>query len=423
MKTIGKNLVKMSMFALLIAIIGSAYAQNGNGPFTTISGNLKDAKTKQDIIFAYVTVPNSHVGTVTNSEGEFTLKISNDIKATEIEFSHIGYNKKRVSLASLMPTDNQILLEPSSIPLDEVTVRPIDAKQIVADALMKVPYNYSDVPNMLTGFYRETIRQRRDYISISEAVVDIYKASYKPVGGGDRVRVFKGRKSANVKKADTLTVKLQGGPSVSLLLDIAKNPDLLFFENDFELYDFTLEDIVAIDNRINYVISFAQKKNISTPLYYGRLYIDTRNLAFTHAQFSVNLENKDEAAQLFIKRKPRGVKFVPITTSYLVTYNEQNGIYYLNYARNELTFKANWSRRFFNTTYTINSELAITDRSIDNATRFPYRDSFKPTDVLTESVAAFNDEDFWGEHNYIKPEESIEEAIRKYGKRLKRLQE
>lgn len=422
MKTLVKTLCKMSIVAILMVILSPAFGQNGNN-FTTITGNLKDAKTKQNLFFAYVTVPGTHIGTVSNSEGEFTLKISKELNAKEIEISHLGYRTKRVNIQSVLSGNNEIKLEPSSVELAEVTIRPVDATKIVADALKKIPHNYSDKANMLTGFYRETIKQRRDYISISEAVVDIYKASYKPTGGGDRVKIFKGRKSANVKKADTLAVKLQGGPSVSLLLDLAKNSDLIFFEGYEEYYDFNLEDVVTIDSKINYVINFAQKKHINIPLYYGRLYIDTKNLAFTHAQFSLNLDNKDEAEKLFVLRKPRGVKFSPTSTLYYVTYTENNGVYYLNYARNELIFRANWRRRIFNTNYTVTAELAITDRDLENVTRFPVRETFRPNEILAETVAAFNDEDFWGEHNYIKPEESIQEAIRRYGQRLKRLQQ
>ena len=35
-------------------------------------------------------------------------------------------------------------------------------------------------------------------------------------------------------------------------------------------------------------------------------------------------------------------------------------------------------------------------------------------------VEAFDDDDFWGEYNYIKPDESIEVAIKKLNKKLKR---
>jgi hypothetical protein len=420
MKTLASNFKKMGMIALLMLVLSPVMAQNGN--YSVISGNIKDAKTNQAIFFAYVTIPGTHIGTISNSEGDFALKIASNIEAKELEFSHLGYKTKRIPMTSLQKSNNEILLEPASVDMQSVTVRPEDPAKIVSDALRKVPQNYSDKPNMLTGFYRETIKQRKDYISISEAVVDVYKAAYKPLSGVDRVKIFKGRKSSSVKKADTLAVKLQGGPSVSLLLDIAKNFDILFFENYENFYDFTLEDMVTIDNNINYVISFAQKPSVEAPLYYGRLYIDTRSLAITNIQFSLNIENKDEAAKFFILKKPQGVKFAPTSTSYLVNYTENNGKYYLSYARNELSFKANWRKRLFSTSYSVTAELAITDRDTENATKISIGDSFKSTEVLADAVQAFNDTDFWGEHNTIKPEESIEDAIKRYGKRLKRLQ-
>ena len=421
MKTLTKKIKAMSLACLFMLTISPLMSQNGNG-YITINGKLKDAKTNQELYFAYITAPDQHIGTVTNSEGEFTLKISKELLVNELEFSHLGYNTKRVALSSLMNKNNEIMLEPSSVLLSEVTVRPNNPVEIVEEALRKIQYNYSDKPNMLTAFYRETIKQRRDYISITEAVVDIYKSSYRPFSGADRVRILKGRKSTNVKKADTLAVKLQGGPKIMLMLDIAKNFDEIFYSEFQTYYNFTLEDMVTIEDKINYVISFVQKDEITYPLYYGRLYIDTKNLAITHAQFSLNLSNLEEATNLFVQKKPRGVKFEPTGTSYLATYTEHNGFYYLSYLRNELTFKANWKRRIFNTNYAIVAEMAITDRDLENANRFTFKESFKSSEVLAETVEAFTDEDFWGEHNYIRPEESIENAIKRYGKKLKRQQ-
>ena len=64
----------------------------------------------------------------------------------------------------------------------------------------------------MTGFYRETIRKNRSYISIGEAVVEIFKAPYQNDLRYDAVRIYKGRKSNDVEKMDTVLFKLQGGP-------------------------------------------------------------------------------------------------------------------------------------------------------------------------------------------------------------------
>jgi hypothetical protein len=40
--------------------------------------------------------------------------------------------------------------------------------------------------------------------------------------------------------------------------------------------------------------------------------------------------------------------------------------------------------------------------------------------VLAEQVSQFEDPDFWGKDNIIKPDESIESAIAKLSRKLKR---
>ncbi|HOP03971.1 MAG TPA: carboxypeptidase-like regulatory domain-containing protein [Tenuifilaceae bacterium] len=410
----------MSMILVLVMGVSLTFAQNGE-TYNTYKGVLKDSKSKNEIVFATISVPGTHIGTVSNSDGEFTLKIQKSLNATELIISHLGYLTKTVSLADLKKgNENEILVDPSSVEIKEITIRPENAQSIVQGAIYRIPENYSNKASMQTGFYRETVKQRRDYLSISEGVIDIYKTSYKNTLESDRVRIFKARKSSNVKSADTLMLKLIGGPKVTLLLDIARHPDLLFWEEKLNEYSFALEDIVSIDGKMNYVISFKQLPTIDIPLYVGKLYIETESLAITMAEFGINLDDKDKASQLFVKKKPAGVKITPVSTSYLVTFKEQDGKYYFNYARNELSFKCNWRRKLFNSNYTVMSELAITDRDMENVSKFPAREAFKQSNVFVDIVTTYNDEDFWGEHNFIEPDQSIEAAIKKYGKKLRR---
>ena len=419
MKTISIYHRAMSFTIMLVLIAGSIFAQNGES-FETYRGVLKDSKTKQKVVFATVTIPGTHIGTVSNLDGDFTIKIQKSLNATHIQVSHLGYNTKQIALADLTKNGNEILVDPSSVELKGITIRPENAEAIVQNALNKISQNYSDKPSMQTGFYRETVKQRKDYLSISEGVIDIYKTSYKNKNENDRVKIFKARKSSSVKSADTLMLKLMGGPNISLLLDIARHPDLLFWEESLSEHDFTLEDIVSIDGKMNYVISFTQKPFVTIPLFNGKLYIETESLAITMADFSINLDDKEKASQLFVKKKPAGVKITPTSTRYLVTFVEQGGKYYFNYARNELTFKCNWNKRLFSSNYTVMSELAITDRDLQTVTKFAFRDAVKTNSVFADIVTTYNDEDFWGEHNFIEPDQSIEAAIKKYGKRLKR---
>ncbi len=415
-------LIKRGLTILGMLVLGFqlSFAQEDE-TFITIKGKVKDKDTKKEVIFASVSIGDTHVGTVTNVEGEFSIKVKNSLAAQNLEFSHIGYKSKKIPLSELKPEGNVILMEPTSVNLEEVTIRPEDGRLIMELALEKIPENYSKQALNSIGFYRETIKQRKDYLSISEALVDIYKASYNKDFEEDKVKIYKGRKSSDVKKADTLAVKLQGGPYISLLFDVVKNPYVLISHDVIALYDFSVSDIKTIDDKLNYEISFKPRvQNSDEPLYNGRYFIDVKSLAITSAEFSLDLSEPEKSAQMFVKKKPAGLKLTPTSTSYIVAYKERNGKYYFNYSRSEVSFKCKWQKKLFNSNYSIMSEMAITDWVAEKAEKFTMKESLKKNNVFEEEVTAFTDDNFWGEFNTIEPEQSIQSAIKKYGKKLMR---
>jgi len=418
MKTSIQILFRIGILILFMSSYGEVYSQNGSDSFVTVTGQLKDAKTGDKIIYATISVPSTGIGTVSNSDGEFILKINKGIDAEYFEVSHLSYATSTFKISESLAKDKTFYLEPQLIMLKEISVMPKDARGIVEMALRNKRKNYSEIPNMMTGFYRETIRQRRDYLSISEAVVDIYKASYSSMQD-DQVKIYKGRKGSNVKKADTLMVQLQGGPNVSMLLDIVKNTDLSIALDNLDNYIFEFESMVNIDNKLNWVISFSPNVIREEPLYYGKLYITQDNMAISRAEFSLDLNDEAKAARVFVQKKPMGLIFLPTSTSYLITYKEQNGKYYLNYVRVDLKFRCDWKKRLFKNYYTVMSEVAITDRHENNVAKFANQEVFKSNMVFAEKVQDFTDVDFWGKYNIIEPEDSIESAIKKLSKNMK----
>ena len=416
MKTLKRTLKLFSLLLIIVIASGGALSQN---TYLTISGQLKDAKTGEKIIYATIAIPNTGVGTVSNSDGEFTLKVNTSLNAEYFEVSHMSYATAKFRISETVGNEKTYYLDIQPIQLKEISILQGDARGIVEKALWNKKKNYSETPNMMTGFYRESVRQRRDYLSISEAVVDIYKAPYTGLQG-DQVKVFKGRKGSNVKKADTLMVQLQGGPNVSLLLDIVKNTDLSIALDNLDNYQFEFGSVVNIDNRLNWIVNFSPSVVREEPLYYGKLFIAQDNLAITRAEFSLDLKDADKAAHVFVQKKPNGLQFMPTSTSYLVTYKEQGGRYYLNYVRVDLKFTCDWKRKLFKNHYTVMSEMAITDRKEDHIVKFAGQDVFRADMVLTEKVQDFTDVDFWGAYNIIEPDNSIENAIKKISKSLKK---
>ncbi|KKK63630.1 hypothetical protein LCGC14_2992340 [marine sediment metagenome] len=64
--------------------------------------------------------------------------------------------------------------------------------------------------------------------------------------------------------------------------------------------------------------------------------------------------------------------------------------------------------------------MAVTDIDPENIIKFKYRDSYRRDDIFIETIDDFEDPDFWGEYNIIQPEESIQSAIERIGRKMKR---
>ena len=389
--------------------------------FNAYYGTISDAKSGKTLPFATIEALGSNIATVTNIDGNFIIKIAKDAKISGLKISYIGYKNKNVAISDFQGDRSvSIELEPSPIQLKEVTIRPQDAMKLIMDVLQNIRENYSEEPMMMRGFYRETIQRGRNYVSISEAVIDIYKGGYSNEYQVDQVKLFKGRKSADVEKMDTVLFKVQGGPNTTILMDVVKNPYILLSEEYAEIYTFHLSDVIAIDDRLHYVVSFKQNDYVDDPFYKGKLYIDMDKLAISEAEFELNVENQEEAARMFIQRKPMSMSIIPERAVYRAKYTIDENRWYFSYARAEVKFDVKWKKKLFNTTYSTMSELAITDRTYEGIEKFAGKDRFKSNDVMNEKVYIFFDQGFWEGYNVIEPDQSIESAIKRLNKKYLR---
>lgn len=425
-----KNLAKLSaglFFMLTFTVVEAASPSLLNRKIQdpksviTIKGKVIDTETRNPLIFATITVQGTNVATVTNLDGEFILKIASTLSNPSIEVLFIGYENRIIPVSDLRDggRNNTIELKQAIIPIREVVIKSITPEEIIKQVIVRVSDNYAGIPNLMTSFYRETIKKNKNYVSIAEAVIEIFKAPYNNAFRYDRARVYKGRKNVKETRFDTVLFRLQGGPTTTLQLDLIKNPYLILTMETMSSYDYKLVNIVVIDEMPNYVIEFHQKSDIDMPLFFGHLFIEMETFALTEAAFSMNLEDKNKASQIFIKKKPVGMKVTPVMTSYRVKFREQEGKWYFTYSRAEVKLKVKWKKKLFNPSYTTMSEIAITDRTEEEVIKFNSRERLKMGDIFTQQLSAFADPDFWGDYNVIEPDQSIESAIRRLNRKLR----
>ena len=417
----------MGLFFFFLAIIQSEAQINptnnsDSSSFKYFKGTILDSKTKNELTFASITISGSNISTISNSEGNFLIKIPTDRQDASLIISFLGYTDKVVSIKDLKQEKNLLYLEPVNILLKEVVVNVMDANKIFSNVLNNRSKNYGDSPIQMISFYRESIKKRRTYISVLESIVDIQKMPFS-TGLQDQVNILKGRKNADYTKLDTVNFKLEGGLFSALYIDIIKDPSNIFSENVFELYDFHFEDITQINDKQVLIISFKQKLSNEdpNPLYSGKLFIDAKSFAIISATFQLNVENKIKAGLIFTRKKPKGVVIYPTEVSYQVDYRQQNNKWIFSYSRGDITFKLNWDKWIFNTTYNTTFELVNTDWQNQDSKAQINTQKLSPYVIMSDKIPKSVDLEFWGEYNIIEPEKSIESAIKKIQR--KKLQE
>ena len=416
METRIKQIGIAALFFLLFSGITNVFAQNDEKYFT-ISGVVKDQSNKKKLEYVNITVLGTNLSSITNEDGAFVLKVKDSIQAKEIEFSRIGYFSARIPLERKNLSDQTFYLTPNEKQLKEVVIKSWEnPESLVRAAIRRIGHNYSDKPNMLTGFYRETVQKKNKFINISEAVVDVYKNSYAGSAASDRVQILKGRELITTKAGDTLAVKLLGGPILAIYADIVKNPDVLLDEESLSNFSFKMENPEFLDDRQQYVVSISPVVDLPYPLYYGTLFIDKETLAFTRAEFRLDMRDRIKATESILRKSPAGLRFNPEEVAFIVSYKQRDGKSYLNYIRNEVKFKCDWKRKLFATNYTVRSEMVVTECKEGSVSNIPRKESFSKSESLSDKVMSFYDDNFWGAYNIIEPTESLESAVNKLKK-------
>lgn len=392
-----------------------------NNDFNEYSGTVTDSESGNALVFASLLINETNISTITNSDGEFLLKVPKDISNAMVTVSYIGYTTKELLISDLKSKNNKIELTNSLLELSEINlVLPTDAKALVKSTLKKKAENNVNEPVLMTAFYRETIKKGRRNASLAEAIVNVYKQPYTS-SRKDNIELFKARKSTDYSKLDTIALKLQGGPYNPLYIDLMKYPEYIFNAEMINLYDFSFAPSTTINGNPVFVVQFKQLNTVAEPLYFGKLFIDSETLALKSAIYNLNVENKELTSNLFVRKKPNNITVYPTNAAYRVDYREKDGKWYYGYGNVQLSFKVKRKGKWFANNYSLISEMAITDWKFNlNDDKLKNRDRLKTSVVISDAASGFSDPEFWGAYNVIEPEKSIESAINKIKRQLKK---
>ena len=383
-----------------------------------ISGTITDSETGEPLPFATIGIMSKGKGTVTNNNGEFGLKITRDCINDSLRVSYLGYYNRQIPVKQAIDNNFNIKMLREYIPIPEIIIRNQAPQEILRKAYSNIPRNYGTSPAGLTGFYREAVMKKSELQIYSEAILQIYKSSYSGGLLNDQIKILRSRKIENLDRKDTLTVRLKAGLSSCLLLDGARNIFDFMLPENYVQYDYRMTDIVTVGNDESaYVIEFIQKPGIDQPLFKGSVYINTSSFAIEQAEFEVNSAYIQKSKDDFVSYQSKGFIMWPVSVKYTVSYRKMNGRYFLNHVRGELGFAAKQKKKLFNSSFNVFFELAITEINLKNVTRFE-REEIAPIYSIFSRTIKNYDPVFWGNLDFLKPEDNLMQALKNMNVKL-----
>src|SRR5690606_7023730 len=107
-----------------------------------LSGKILDRKKEFPISYASVSVFNQPVGTITNTDGEFLLKLHPQYINDTLVVSNMGYAQLFIPANQLLDED-LIFLEPISIRIREVKVTATTPEKLLENIRANLENNYT----------------------------------------------------------------------------------------------------------------------------------------------------------------------------------------------------------------------------------------------------------------------------------------
>jgi hypothetical protein len=368
-----------------------------------LRGRVLDADTHQPIPNAQVGIGNNRLGTSTNLDGRFALRVPAAYQASELEVALLGYRPYRRALPPLPAAELLIELRISPASLGTVTIT-ASAEGIVREAVARIPLNYAVRPSRLTGFYRESddeaTSQRYDYLV--EGLLQVYKPGYQYPREQGQVQVLESRRvdlRTTEPGAVLAPINWVAGAFVPHRFDFVHNRAEFISAAHFKDYQYRLSPQTSFQGRAVYVVTFGPRPGTDRANFAGEVYIDEQSYAFLGARW-----HRTPAGI----RRERMLVFDASERAYRVDYQPYAGRYYL---------KSIW----YNTlgkplAGQVRHHLAeFVTTAIDTAQAPPlsYQQRSQYGDVFLNNPAPY-DSTFWQHYTTVLPPQALLDQARQH---------
>ena len=305
---------------------------------TELKGKVADFLTFQPIESASVYIENTTIGSITNADGNFVLKVPQQHLQDTLVISSIGYKSFKVVISEF-ENGSDIFLEEDVASLDEVVIvadpRPTTGNGIVQRAIEKLPKNLPEQPYLQKGFLRHKERNKKEYKWLIESAITLYDSSYASGAKNNlKINVDETRKSYDLRDIDSVFtfaafLKNKGIKTENINRNLVKTSSLI------EAIQWNDSRVNGLENLFKGKLNLVRNSNVTGALL-------GKNILEKH-QFDLDTILVDNGRKLYKIKIEKGADFVGLNTPNI--YNEgfePKGwiyIYYDNYAIKKIEYE------------------------------------------------------------------------------------
>lgn len=391
------------LFFLTISIVES-YPQTGQ----IISGYVFDSTLNTPVPNVCIYTKDKSIGTLSNAEGKFIIKINPKLMDEKLIFSHLGYKNKLIKLNLKLIGDLKISLSPTPVVLNEVVIAVISPTGLILKALSKIENNnITDSINM-SVFYRYKQFINSDFSALYEMMCEVYDPGYSNQSNkSDRVKFIKGRYFKDTTLTYCQNVIMTNDFSK---FDPLKNPENFSFLNKhkFKQYNYNIHGKIFYNSRKVFIITFDQKDKIRRSLYTGRIFIDCESYAilkidYKRSEKGLSYYELPLSQQLMQSILPyKFVKFIRDSAS--IEYDDINGKLFMNSYHSKVITRHLHTKTNKQFTYSSIADLVVTKIKKDTVISFNENELIGTNDLFDRIIDKNFDANFWNDYNVIELE-------------------
>ena len=284
------------LFLLLLPLL--SFSQD----YKILRGIILNSENNIPIESVNISVINSSIGSITNSDGIFIIRIPYDLINSSLSVSHLGFQNEELEI-KLIKDSSIISLTPSSIELDDIVIfskkTNLSANQIIKKAFDNYYKNFPNTPYISKGFLRHTERDKKEYKWLIEAGVTMYDNSKFGKEAEIKLSVNQKRKSYDNRKIDSMLLYL------SYLIDVKNKRYNVFKKNKRK----KIRDTISVSELIKAIRYNDNETNSLNKLFNGHKNIIKNKSNFDNGNQNI-IRNYNNTEAIFDKNIIKKHQFI-----------------------------------------------------------------------------------------------------------------